>query len=1746
MEQRDSKVTERYAIDGDDAEKAQNCDTSLKTSKISPGPDTGSPTSAVKDEAQGDGGGGSGEQTAKEDLKFRADARIWYLYLEDAERVAKEKAEFWKTGLDSLLTFAGLFAGIVSSFLIDARPDLNEGSEQILLGNILNTLRGMSIIDIVHIPVSQKWITGLWLISLYITLFSAIMAVLAKAWLAKFIPFTTGREAKDASVRYKLDKEADTWYLERVITLVPFLVQVAAFLFLGGLIVQNIADDQTLGHVLLVFCAFGCVIYIIMTFLPLLCPSSPFNTPPTEFLLRPYKWLKSMFTGTPPSNSDSAARLNGRLVEILHKLIQSSDPTHIDEAASEIAHPSFDREWIHYLSQTDSPSHFLERFKICASTRTSDGARRDEILCNYLLAFLRFVGALQEKLVAIQEGSTVEGVVGDYQDLLGALQTSLKFGYPLHRWNSLPKFPRQLSFSLRTQIMCLLGALPANYWTGRVSVLPELEFQPNEMLDRLWELALRNIESSHRLHFMLAACRGLLQGKTSVKTTSLYTLSLCLAKAGCIASEAGRTTEWAGNIPKTERDSVEALALKLLPQIYTATTTELQNMATEALDTLSLPPGPENGAAHPSPSQGILETLVSAALDRAKLPIDPLKMLSQVPDLKPDLFDRSSIEKISDMTVFKADKTKEDGLQVLTNLAASSQERLGTVTDALCASVESGFKSHETQERLRTIAFVRTIQNNPDSSFYHVICKVIPALVEVALNADSTDIRRPALRLAKDLWEKESESLAPLIKGAVPTTLENGLKKPESKKRHRVLTDLLEHLKDDESKVPSKKPRYAFVWEDNVDKLAQDIFPVLFERIVTVAIHDDSDLVRKQAFRLLEALGKNYHVNGDHANGSLKVDALAWLKAATGSSVCRIEALCVLGIFVGQLDLTNVDLLNKIIEWAVADEHHDVRCSSVRLISAICKRQNWILETLKVVKTAILLVRDKVINEGNSNVRALWIQLLNDMEEHGVVDHMPKSTLALPMRRRLCKIKPEDRRTWADILATIGAFYPSEFKDVPNILFQMAMHDPDPGVQSECLRHLSQLSGHILLRVSPNVTQTLVRDTIDHFDDFSKGKNQSVRISHMRLLFALKSHYSENLELLGQVLDKLSNIAFADSDDGYRFEAVKTLSSLTEQDNLNHGGCHQFVSPKGNEHRFGAGTGDKTAKARQLWAKLATYIREKTKLTKILDAAVKDSSAIVQSEGMGALQRLLIEVRFQALPTLIETVIKEKTSDAAFESQDTLCSLFQSVELRDPIDNILPKAIESALKPNAGPIVRLAAINLFGNIIGCDPDHGDSQIVSRLADIVIEDGHGDMGIASLQVLKLACPLIRFREANKVAFCKIVETLLNEQAQKKHHSNARSALDSLVQFGDIASLSLSQLLRAALIDGRQDLQTSAGRTFFDHFAALSIAISSPTITVAGKAVVERLIETLPVVDDTATIVVHTLTPILRSPSLFARATAVELLLKLYRKHGHPNPGIFEPAILEIIALALDEKDDFGEIRLTAIQFLVALSSGPTSFESVGRQGGPKSWTAVNTPVLQQITPLATKFMALLHIDRLRPCVVQLLSLMSLDPTARQTITLRIASVALDPENPDLVAHVELLSRLISDGAYSLIVGIAVHWLKCKIGRLHGMATDYMMLFLAPPLLTRPELAPYKLEILIALWCRYADAQHFPSLVMNDAPVKIGEGKDDSDNTRQTLLEWFTLALFGRHVIQYEATIWKERYEGYLRQIESQGA
>jgi hypothetical protein len=50
------------------------------------------------------------------------------------------------------------------------------------------------------------------------------------------------------------------------------------------------------------------------------------------------------------------------------------------------------------------------------------------------------------------------------------------------------------------------------------------------LADRPWEMGFQAVRSSHRLHVMLGACRGVVQGENNLKLVSTCLLSLWLAK----------------------------------------------------------------------------------------------------------------------------------------------------------------------------------------------------------------------------------------------------------------------------------------------------------------------------------------------------------------------------------------------------------------------------------------------------------------------------------------------------------------------------------------------------------------------------------------------------------------------------------------------------------------------------------------------------------------------------------------------------------------------------------------------------------------------------------------------------------------------------------------------------------------------------------------------------------------------------------------------------------------------------------------------------------------------------------------------------------------------------------------------------------------------------------------------------------------------------------------------------------------
>jgi hypothetical protein len=431
----------------------------------------------------------------------------------------------------------GLFAGIVSGFIIDARSDLQTDSNQNLLTGIRDALLQPPSAPDFDIAPSAKAINILWVLSLQLTLFSAVMGVLAKDWLEQFAPTSVTRDAGDACRRYRLDKQVELWNVELVIMPVPLFVQFASLLFMVGLVFRYLTHDRVVGYFLLATLVTGLLVYLVLSFLPMFIPSSPFRTPLYGIFAPVKKAVSTWWKRRNSESGDEDSDENEVLARILFdKLIKSPKSERVDEAAAEIAHPSFKSQWIGRSCQNETPRYLLSRFKRCAATKAHNSDERNMILRNHLIAFLQFVEYFDKGLASLSESDLKkrDDLFQNHRILLNALQKSLTPSHPIHRWNNLDEALRPLLFGLRAQILILLHALPQQYRPKTNDGPFVFDLDSGEMSDGPWELAFQDIHSQDRLYLMLSACRGVLQGQRNLKATSISIISLRLAKGLCL------------------------------------------------------------------------------------------------------------------------------------------------------------------------------------------------------------------------------------------------------------------------------------------------------------------------------------------------------------------------------------------------------------------------------------------------------------------------------------------------------------------------------------------------------------------------------------------------------------------------------------------------------------------------------------------------------------------------------------------------------------------------------------------------------------------------------------------------------------------------------------------------------------------------------------------------------------------------------------------------------------------------------------------------------------------------------------------------------------------------------------------------------------------------------------------------------------------------------------------------------------
>lgn len=254
--------------------------------------------------------GRGGGNYAEYEQKYPADeygaemgptARVWRVYLEEAEQYDSEMIEGFKDTTDVLLVYAGLFSAVVTTFVVQSAQALQPNYQEImtsLMAEMVQLQRAAANgTPIAEIPFSKlnpssdttseldRWINSLWFISLFLSLVVALLAVLIKEWLQHYISALSGTPRDRVLVRHFRFMGFINWKVPTIISVLPMLLHLALFLFLAGLGLSTFQFKSRTNEFIISVGGIMLVLYMVATILPWARVDCPFKSPLTDLIV---------------------------------------------------------------------------------------------------------------------------------------------------------------------------------------------------------------------------------------------------------------------------------------------------------------------------------------------------------------------------------------------------------------------------------------------------------------------------------------------------------------------------------------------------------------------------------------------------------------------------------------------------------------------------------------------------------------------------------------------------------------------------------------------------------------------------------------------------------------------------------------------------------------------------------------------------------------------------------------------------------------------------------------------------------------------------------------------------------------------------------------------------------------------------------------------------------------------------------------------------------------------------------------------------------------------------------------------------------------------------------------------------------------------------------------------------------------------------------------------------------------------
>ncbi|PBK66355.1 hypothetical protein ARMSODRAFT_890686, partial [Armillaria solidipes] len=197
------------------------------------------------------------EQKYPEDAPFEETApaaRVWRTYEDESRNHDANMVEESRDNVDVLLVFAGLFSAVVTTFVAQTYQNLQADyaamSASLLYESVLvqrAIANGSSVNAIAPSPLNPTiafvpattdvWVNGLWFTSLFLSLTTALVAVLVKQWLHHYVALPSGTPRHRSFTRQFRYAGFQKWHVQVIIGLLPVLMHLALAIFLSGLVI---------------------------------------------------------------------------------------------------------------------------------------------------------------------------------------------------------------------------------------------------------------------------------------------------------------------------------------------------------------------------------------------------------------------------------------------------------------------------------------------------------------------------------------------------------------------------------------------------------------------------------------------------------------------------------------------------------------------------------------------------------------------------------------------------------------------------------------------------------------------------------------------------------------------------------------------------------------------------------------------------------------------------------------------------------------------------------------------------------------------------------------------------------------------------------------------------------------------------------------------------------------------------------------------------------------------------------------------------------------------------------------------------------------------------------------------------------------------------------------------------------------------------------------------------------------------